>query len=91
MYKETRGDYRRVLSKFIKKKLYLNTHMNLTDNTFLEIENVKRITDYNDVCIQLQTSTLSLRIWGSNLQISDYNTDGIVVRGAFSSIEFFPI
>ena len=80
--------YNSVISKYVKKKLYLNTYMNLTDNTHLEIENCQKILEYNDIYVKIKTATLIIGIWGQNIRISDYNTDGIVVDGKFSSIEF---
>ena len=62
--------------------------MNMTDNTRLEIENCRRIIEYNDIYIRLRTSTLTMQVWGKDLKISDYNTDGIVIEGTFSSVEF---
>ena len=82
--------YNSVVSKYVKKKLYLNTYMNLTDNTHLEIENCQKILEYNDIYVKIKTSTLIISIWGQNIRISDYNTDGIVVDGKFSSVEFEP-
>ena len=82
--------YNSVISKYVKKKLYLNTYMNLTDNTHLEIENCQKILEYNDIYVKLKTSTLIISIWGQNIRISDYNTDGIIVDGIFSSVEFEP-
>lgn len=66
----------------------MNTYMTLTDNTHMEIENCKKILEYNDVYIKIKTATVIISIWGQNLKISDYNTDGIIVNGIFSSIEF---
>lgn len=80
--------YNYVVSKYVKKKLYLNTYMNLTDNTHMEIENCQKILEYNDIYVKIKTSTLIISIWGQNIRISDYNTDGIVVDGNFSSVEF---
>ena len=80
--------YNSVISKYVKKKLYLNTYMNLTDNTHMEIENCQKILEYNDIYVKIRTSTLTISIWGQNIRISDYNTDGIVVDGKFSSVEF---
>lgn len=54
----------------------------------MEIENCKKILEYNDLFIKIKTSTLTICIYGNNLSISDYNTDGIIVDGVFSSIEF---
>ena len=81
-------EYNNAVARLCKKQLYLNTYMNVTDNTRLEIENCKRIIEYNDIYIQLKTATVTLRIWGEKLKISDYNTDGIVVEGKFSTFEF---
>lgn len=80
--------YNTIVSKFVKEKLYCNTYMNLTDNTHIEIENCKRILDYSDVYLRIKTSTLTICIYGENLNISDYNTDGMIINGKFSSIEF---
>lgn len=82
--------YNSVISKYVKKKLYLNTYMNLTDNTHLEVENCQKILEYNDIYVKIKTSTLIISVWGQNIRISDYNTDGIVVDGNFSSVEFEP-
>lgn len=80
--------YNTIVSKFVKEKLYFNTYMNLTDNTHIEIENCKRILDYSDVYLRIRTSTLTICIYGENLNISDYNTDGMIIDGKFRSIEF---
>ncbi len=82
--------YGRIVSKCVRDKAYLNTYMALTDNTHMEIENCKKILEYNDVRVKIRTATLIVSIWGSGLSISDYNTDGIVVNGSFSSVEFEP-
>ncbi len=83
-----KSKYNSIVSKFIKEKLYCNTYMCLTDNTHMEIENCKRILDYTDVYIRLKTSTLTICIYGENLNVSDYNTDGIVIDGKLMNIEF---
>lgn len=80
--------YGTLASKFIKKRLYLNTYMNLTDNTHLEIENCKRIIEMNDVYVRLKTSTVTMQVWGEELRISDFNTAGVVIDGRITSIEF---
>jgi sporulation protein YqfC len=80
--------YEGPLRRFVSKKFYLYTHMNLTDNTRLEIENVKKILEYNDSYIKLKTSGMIVAVWGNSLSVSDYSGDGIVINGEFSSIEF---
>ncbi len=72
----------------MKERTYSNTHINITDNAHMEIENCRKILEYNDLYIKIKTSTLTICIYGNNMNISDYNTDGIVVDGNFSTIEF---
>lgn len=79
---------RGAMSKLYKKKLYLNTNINITDNTRVEIENCRRIIEYNDIYVMLSTSTVTVKIWGSGLKISDYNMDGVIIDGRISSLEF---
>lgn len=83
-----RKKYNAIISKFVKEKFYYNTYMCLTDNNHMEIENCRRILDYTDIYIRLKTSTLTICIYGENLKISDYNTDGIIVAGKLHNIEF---
>jgi sporulation protein YqfC len=83
--------YDGILKNFVTRKLYLNTHMNLTDNTHLEIENVKKILEISEVYIKLLTSNMMVSVWGENLSVSDFNIDGIVVNGKISNIEFEPL
>ncbi len=80
--------YSKFVSKLVRSRTYLNTYMALTDNTHMEIENCKKILEYNDVYVKIRTATLTVSIWGQDLRLSDYNTDGIVVNGKFSSVEF---
>lgn len=82
--------YGKVVSKFVRDRVYLNTYMTLTDNTHMEIENCRKILEYNDARIKIRTATLVVSVWGNNLSISDYNTDGIIINGRFSSVEFEP-
>lgn len=83
-----KSKYNAVVAKYVKKRLYLNTYMNLTDNTHLELENCKKILEYNDIFVKIRTSTLTVSVWGENIKLSDYNTDGIIIDGKFKSIEF---
>lgn len=76
------------LSDELRKKLYLDTTIIVTDNKCIEIENCKKIIEYNDIYICLRTSSVTVRIWGKDLKISDYKTGGLVVEGTISSIEF---
>jgi hypothetical protein len=76
------------ITAFLQKKFYFNTHIQLTDNSRLEIENVQKILDYNENFIKVRTSTLILSVWGNSLSADDYNMSGIVICGDIASIEF---
>lgn len=88
MLAKAKNIYSSLTAKYIRKRLYLNTYMNLTDNNHLEIDNCKRIIELNDVYVRLKTSTVTLQVWGEDLRISDYNTAGVVIDGKITSIEF---
>ena len=48
------------------------------------------VINYHNIDIYLKvkaSSGLVVEIWGTNLRLSDYNTDGISVRGRIASIE----
>lgn len=76
------------ITDIARKKLYLNTHLLITDNNLIEIENCKKVVEYNDIYLKILTSNMILEVLGSELSISDYNTDGIIIRGKISSVEF---
>lgn len=88
MFVKTKKLCNTVTAKIIKKRLYLNTYINLTDNTHLEIENCKRVIELNDIYVRLKTATVTISVWGKNLSVSDFNTDGVVIDGIISSVEF---
>lgn len=71
-----------------RKKLYLNTNLHIMDNDYIQIENCKKVLEYNDIYLRIRTSNMILQIWGQDLNINDYNSDGIIVRGKITSIEF---
>ena len=57
-------------------------------NTSLEVENCSRIMEYNDIYLKVKTfSGMVIQIWGTGLLLSDYNTEGIAVRGKITSVE----
>lgn len=69
---------------------YTGSQMVICGNTYIEIENCKRIMEYNDIYLKIRTAAgLVAEIWGTELEISDYNTTGIAVRGIINSVEFY--
>ena len=67
--------------------LYLNTIIQISDNKEVIIENCKKIIEYNDIFLKVKTRNMTVQVWGHNLQINDYNTGGIIIKGIIESIE----
>lgn len=72
-----------------QQALYLQAHILMTDNRYIQIENCKKVLEYNDVYIKLiTTAKLIIQIWGSEIKLDEYNKEGVIIRGNISSIEF---
>ncbi len=66
----------------------LSSQILICGNSYLEVENCKRIMEYNDIYLKVKAvSGLVIEVWGTDLRLSDYNTDGIAVRGRINSVE----
>jgi sporulation protein YqfC len=70
-----------------RKWFCLQTMMQITGNQMLRIENCRRILEYNDIRIVLQTTDLQLSVWGKNLQVDAYATDAVLIHGELQAIE----
>ena len=71
-----------------REMIYPETNIQITNNKIVEIENCKKIIEYNDIHICLRTYLYELHIWGENLSADDYGGGGIRVSGTIKSIEF---
>ena len=71
-----------------RDELYLSPQIHFDCDRELLIENCRRIDEYNDVFIRLVSGRLYIHIWGSGLKAYDYNTQGLVIRGKISQVEF---
>ena len=58
------------------------------DSTYLE--NCRRILEYNDIRIVVQTAELVLEIWGSDLQADSRSPESLVIHGQIQSITLTP-
>lgn len=67
---------------------YFNTIVQIFSNKELRLENCRRILEYNDIRIVVQTTDLTLQIWGKNLYADTCSSDGLLVKGEIQSIEF---
>ncbi len=78
------------IQKNARKALFLNTYIQIVDNTKAIIENCKHIVECNDIYVKVVTADYNIQIWGFNLTISDYNKEFVIVKGRINSVEIFP-
>lgn len=88
--KDKHNDRLGYIQKKARKKLYLNTYIQLIDNEKAIIENCRHIAECNDIMVKLITADFQIEIWGQSLTISDYNKENVIVNGRISSIELTP-
>lgn len=63
-------------------------HISLIGNREVSIDGCFGILDYSDCEVRINIGSKTLCITGSNLQISDYCSSNITVKGTFVKIEF---
>lgn len=64
-----------------------NTNIQITDNSSVEIDNCRKIIEYNDIYVKIRASTVTIEVWGRNLSINDFNRPGIEINGVITNIE----
>ncbi|MBR3629675.1 MAG: YabP/YqfC family sporulation protein [Oscillospiraceae bacterium] len=67
--------------------MYLDTYLHLHGNRELRVENVRRILEYNDICVRMQTRDMTVTVWGTRLRVSDYSDSSMLVTGQITGIE----
>ena len=68
--------------------LYLTPMIHIERNREMLIENCKRIEEYNDIFMKLISGDLCIQIWGNNLRAYDFRTNGLIIKGNITHIEF---
>lgn len=66
--------------------MYLDTYLHLHGNEELRLENCRKILEYNDVCVRLQTNDMTIEIWGTGLRVYDYNDSSVLVTGKLTGL-----
>ncbi|MBR1529276.1 MAG: YabP/YqfC family sporulation protein [Oscillospiraceae bacterium] len=77
---------RKKFSPSVTGWVYLDTYLHLHGNEQLKIENCRRILEYNEVLVRLQTLDMTIEIWGTGLRVFDYNDSSVTVTGKISSL-----
>ena len=73
-----------------RRVLQLETHLEMHSDREIFIENCRRILEYNDIRIALQTTDLVLEIWGSELQTDSRSPESLRIHGKIQSITLTP-
>lgn len=81
---------RETVTEHGRRFLYYQTWIQINGNRELRLENCKRILEYNDIRILLQTTDLQLQIWGRDLRVDTSSSTGMLIRGVIQSVELLP-
>lgn len=72
----------------LKWKLKQHSYMQMTDNTELIIDCCKNVIKYDENFIKLRLARNYLIIVGSELQMRNFSTDGVEIKGEINSFKF---
>ena len=79
------------MEKAAKEKLrdlaFINAFISIVDNKRVIIENIDRIVECNDITAEINASGFCIRVWGSELSLSNYDNSTIEINGIITSIE----
>lgn len=78
--------YKRIQRTF-RSWMYLDTYLHLHGNRELRVENVRRILEYDEVCVRLRTRDMTVTVWGTQLRVFDYSDSSMLVTGRITGIE----
>ena len=77
---------RKKFKRTVQGWMWLDTYMHLHGNQQLRIENCRKILEYNEVLVRLQTLDMMIEIWGTNLRVFDYNDSSVMITGKITSL-----
>lgn len=70
-----------------KDFININSQIQITGNSRVLVDGCKKILEYNDIFVKVQTAELTVQIWGSELSVNDFGSDVIYVHGNIQSVE----
>ncbi|MBQ8079303.1 MAG: YabP/YqfC family sporulation protein [Oscillospiraceae bacterium] len=73
--------------RILQHWMVLDSYLHLHGKEAVRIENCRRILEYNEVLVRVQTYDLTVAVWGTGLRVFDYNDSEVIVRGDISSVE----
>lgn len=69
-----------------KDILSFGNSIQIYDNRKIVLSTCKKIIEYNDIYLRTDSGSVTVEIYGDNLSVDDYNTDGITVYGKIRSV-----
>ena len=72
----------------IRLDSHKHSYLQITDNRELTVECCKGIIRYDENCIKIRTAAGMLMIMGFELNMKNFSTEGVIVRGKISSLTF---
>lgn len=64
-----------------------DTNIQIVNNCQAIISDCKRILEFDEAMVRVDTATLAVTVFGQNLYVNDYISGGIVIMGTISNIE----
>lgn len=74
------------ISEISRNLLGLETYLQLCGNRELKLENCRKVLEYNEIRIVVQTTELILEIWGRNLEADSRTPECLWIHGEIQSI-----
>lgn len=75
------------IKQMLRRGLCLETYLQLFGKREIYLENCRRIMEYNDIRIVVQTVELQIEIWGADLQVDSYSPDAVRIHGDIQSLQ----
>lgn len=73
-----------------RRALCLQTYLQMFGNQEIYLENCRRIIEYHDIRIVVQTTDMLLEIWGANLQTDSCSPESLRIHGEIQSLTLTP-
>ncbi|MBR1749618.1 MAG: YabP/YqfC family sporulation protein [Ruminococcus sp.] len=71
----------------LKDLALISAGISVVDNKTVIIENVRKISECNDIVSVIESGRLIISIWGNDLKITSFDTGVVEVNGIITSIE----
>lgn len=78
---------RKYWKRTVMSWMYLDTYLHMHGNEELRLENCRKILEYNDICVRVQTRDMTVTVWGTGLRVYDYNDNSVLIHGKITAVE----